>query len=126
MRDPIEEWRGVLRKGRRVILCRLGCGAILEPLDYFECRNIVDDWLTMPIVPAYRRCGGPKRVALRVMDEHDDGDLIKAAAQEFIDRLGRDAVDELNALAEIATGIDDEETAETWREIARAAKALIN
>ncbi len=60
------------------------------------------------------------------MDEHDDGDLIKAVAQEFIDRLGRDAVDELNALAEIATGIDDEETAETWREIARAAKALIN
>jgi hypothetical protein len=60
------------------------------------------------------------------MDDHDDGDLIRAVAQEFIDRLGRGAVDELNALAEIASGIDDEETAETWCEIARAARALIN
>jgi hypothetical protein len=51
---------------------------------------------------------------------------LNAVAQEYINRLGRAAVHELNELAEIAAGAGDHDSAETWREIARAAQKLLN
>jgi hypothetical protein len=60
------------------------------------------------------------------MDEGEDEDLLKAVAQEFVDRLGGAAVDELNKRAEIAEGTGDRASAETWRDIARAVESLLN
>jgi hypothetical protein len=56
----------------------------------------------------------------------DDSHLVRSAAQEYIARLGRQAIDELNERADISAGINDDETAATWREIARAAATLLN
>ena len=60
------------------------------------------------------------------MDDGEDEDLLKTVAQEFVDRLGRAAVDELNERAENAEGTGDHASAETWREIARVAERLFN
>jgi len=51
---------------------------------------------------------------------------LRTVAQEFIDRLGCRAIDELNDLAEIAAGIGDDEMEKTWRDIARAVERLFN
>lgn len=57
------------------------------------------------------------------MDDDDDG--LMAAAQEFIERFGHTAVDQLKDLAEIAAGTGDHESAETWRDIARVVERLL-
>lgn len=57
------------------------------------------------------------------MDDDDDG--LMTVAQEFIERFGHAAVDELNDWVEIALGTGDHESAETWREIARVAERLL-
>jgi len=54
----------------------------------------------------------------------EDDDL-KAVAQEYVNRLGCGAVHELNELAEISAGAGDHDSAQTWREIARVAQALL-
>jgi hypothetical protein len=68
---------------------------------------------------------GPKQITVCLSLYRRDDDL-RAVAQEFIDRLGRDAIAELFEQAEIAVGMGDHESAETWREIARAAEGLLN
>jgi len=67
-----------------------------------------------------------QRVGAVMSDYDDDERGLRTVAQEFIDRLGCRAIDELNDLAEIAAGIGDDEMEKTWRDIARAVERLFN
>jgi ketosteroid isomerase-like protein len=67
-----------------------------------------------------------QRVGAVMSDCDDDERGLRTVAQEFIDRLGCRAIDELNDLAEIAAGIGDDEMEKTWRDIARAVERLFN
>ena len=58
--------------------------------------------------------------------DDEEADLLKTVAREFVGRLGRVAINELNDLAEIAEGIGDHASAETWRDIVRAIERLVN
>jgi len=60
-----------------------------------------------------------------VWDE-DDKDLAIEVAKQFVARLGEAAIPELYGLGEIAVGIGDENSAETWFEIARAAEVILS
>ena len=59
-------------------------------------------------------------------DGDDEDNLAEAVAREFVDRLGRRAVDELNDRADIAEETGDHTSAETWRDIARVVERLVN
>jgi hypothetical protein len=58
------------------------------------------------------------------MDDESAG--IQTVAEQIIARRGEQAVDDLLEMAEIAAGNGDEDSAQTWREIAAAAQALLN
>ena len=53
-----------------------------------------------------------------------DDNQVRQAAAEHVQALGSKAVDWLLEHAEIAESIGDHEAAETWRQIAAAAKAM--
>jgi hypothetical protein len=55
-----------------------------------------------------------------------DDNQIRRAAAEHVQALGSEAVAWLEEQAEIAASIGDHEAAETWREIAAAAKTMIS
>ena len=55
----------------------------------------------------------------------DDSADIQTVAQEVIARRGEQAVGDLLEMAEIAAGNGDQDSAQTWREIAAAAQAIL-
>ena len=56
------------------------------------------------------------------MTDHAD---VRRVAADYVQRQGPGAVDSLLEKAEIADGQGDAEAADTWREIAEAAVAII-
>ena len=56
----------------------------------------------------------------------DDDDDLRLIAQEYVDRLGWAAIDELLDRAEIAAGAGDHASTETWRDVARVAEKLLS
>jgi hypothetical protein len=56
----------------------------------------------------------------------DESADIQTVAQEVIARRGEQAVGDLLEMAEIAAGNGDQDSAQTWREIAATARALLN
>jgi hypothetical protein len=56
------------------------------------------------------------------MENHD---AIQHAAEQYVQRLGRDAPKHLHDRAENAEAIGDQFSADAWREIAEAAERLV-
>lgn len=55
----------------------------------------------------------------------DDADLVEITAQQWVEKLGRDAPTHLKQRAECSAREGDELSAEAWRDIAEAAERMI-
>ena len=66
-----------------------------------------------------------KAVRNRTMEEDDDAELVASAAEEFVGKLGRDAVPYLRLGGALAMDKGDDLSAEAWHDIADAAAFIL-